>query len=44
MNWGVKMVEMSSFGLCLKTYKRHYLEINVKEMKHFDDHSRMKKM
>ena len=32
------------FWLVLKTYKRHYLEINVKEMKHFDDHSRMEKM
>ena len=32
------------FWLVLKTYKRHYLEINVKEMKHFDDHSHMKKM
>ena len=32
------------FWFVLKTYKRHYLEINVKEMKHFDDHSRMKKM
>ena len=25
------------FWLVSKTYKRHYLEINVKEMKHFDD-------
>ena len=32
------------FWLVLKTYKWHYLEINVKEMKHFDDHSHMKKM
>ena len=32
------------FWLILKTYKIHYLEINVKEMKHFDDHSRMNKM
>ena len=32
------------FWLVLKTYKRHYLEINVNAIKHFDDHSRIKKL